>query len=172
MIDASSNIKYWYFIRIMGRDPSHLALECALSTHPNYTIISEEVQEKGWDIEDIVDDIVRVILKRKKNKLNFGCIVIPEGLLAFLPTFKRIKVEMDKINAKDEAELRSQMWGWTRDKYDLLPDFIRKQLWIRDDNTNQLAFSRIETEKLIAHLVTQKIEQLRPKDEKSITRLI
>lgn len=30
MIDAASATKYWYFIRLMGRDPSHLVLECAL----------------------------------------------------------------------------------------------------------------------------------------------
>jgi len=64
MIDASSNTKYWYFIRLMGRDPSHLALECALSTRPNYTVISEEVHHKGWDLEELVDDIVRVVIRR------------------------------------------------------------------------------------------------------------
>ena len=65
MIDASSNTKYWYFIRLMGRDPSHLALECTLSTRPNYAIISEEVQNKGWDLEQLVEDIARVIVKRQ-----------------------------------------------------------------------------------------------------------
>lgn len=95
MIDASSNTKYWYFIRLMGRDPSHLTLECALSTHPNYTIISEEVEHKGWDLEELVDDIVRVIIKRKEKGLNFGCIVIPEGLPTFLPSMVRIKTEID-----------------------------------------------------------------------------
>ena len=68
MIDASSNTKYWYFIRLMGRDPSHLTLECALSTKPNYTIISEELRHRGyrgWDIEELVDDIVRVVVRRQ-----------------------------------------------------------------------------------------------------------
>lgn len=65
MIDASSNTKYWYFIRLMGRDPSNLALECGLSTHPNYTIISEEVRQNGWDLDELVEDIVRVIMKRQ-----------------------------------------------------------------------------------------------------------
>jgi 6-phosphofructokinase len=101
MIDASSNTKYWYFIRLMGRDPSHLTLECALSTKPNYTIISEEVKQKGWDLDDIVNDIVRVVIKRQETKRNFGCILIPEGLPTFLHSINRIKTEIDEIKAKD-----------------------------------------------------------------------
>lgn len=77
MIDASSNTKYWYFIRLMGRDPSHLALECALSTRPNYAVISEEVQHKGWDIDELVEDIVRVVIRREEKGYGFGCVVVP-----------------------------------------------------------------------------------------------
>ena len=95
MIDASSNTKYWYFIRLMGRDPSHLALECTLSTRPNYAIISEEVQNKGWDLEQLVEDIARVIVKRQEKGLGFGCIIIPEGLPQFIPSLRRIKTELD-----------------------------------------------------------------------------
>ena len=102
MIDASSNTKYWYFIRLMGRDPSHLTLECALSTKPNYTIISEEVRHKGWDLEEVVEDIVRVVVRRQETGRNFGCILIPEGLPTFLPSFVRIKTELDEIKAKNE----------------------------------------------------------------------
>lgn len=85
----------------MGRDPSHLTLECALSTKPNYTIISEEVKHKGWDLEELVNDIVRVVVRRHETGRNFGCILIPEGLPTFLPSFVRIKTEMDEIKAKN-----------------------------------------------------------------------
>ena len=103
MIDASSNTKYWYFIKLMGRDPSHLTLECALSTKPNYTIISEEVKHKDWDLEQIVDDIVRVVVKRQETGRNFGCILIPEGLPTFLPSISRIKTDLDENKVKNEA---------------------------------------------------------------------
>lgn len=73
MTDASSNTKYWYFIRLMGRDPSNLALECALATHPNLVIISEEVESLGWDIEEVVGECVRVITERESKGLGFGC---------------------------------------------------------------------------------------------------
>lgn len=95
MIDASSNTKYWYFIRLMGRDPSHLALECALSTHPNYAVISEEIQNKGWDLQQIADDIVRVVIRRQEQGLGFGCVIIPEGLPHYVESLRRIKTELD-----------------------------------------------------------------------------
>jgi pyrophosphate--fructose-6-phosphate 1-phosphotransferase len=52
-------------------------------------------------LEDLVGDIVRVIRKRKEKGLNFGCILIPEGLPTFLPSITRIKTEIDEINSKD-----------------------------------------------------------------------
>jgi 6-phosphofructokinase len=156
MIDASSNTKYWYFIRLMGRDPSHLTLECALSTKPNYTIISEEIVHKGWDLEDIVEDIVRVVVKRFETGRNFGCILIPEGLPTFLPSISRIKNELDEIKAKDEKGL-DKMSAWAREKFRKLPEFIRKELFCRDD-CNELAVSQIESEKLLAYLVSERLK--------------
>jgi diphosphate--fructose-6-phosphate 1-phosphotransferase len=121
MIDASSNTKYWYFIKLMGRDPSHLTLECALSTKPNYTIISEEIGHRGWDLDDIVNDIVRVVVKRYETGRNFGCILIPEGLPTFLPSITRIKTELDEINCKDEREALLKMSAWARERFERLP---------------------------------------------------
>lgn len=142
MIDASSNTKYWYFIRLMGRDPSHLALECGLSTRPNYLVISEEVRHKGWDIEELVEDIVRVIVKRQEKGLGFGCVIIPEGLPQFLPSIRRIKTELDEIKSSDEEVIRNKMSTWAYEKYSKLPSTIKTQLTLRED-TGSLAFSQI-----------------------------
>jgi 6-phosphofructokinase len=160
MIDASSNTKYWYFIKLMGRDPSHLTLECALSTKPNYTIISEEVKHKDWDIEDIVNDIVRLVVKRHETGRNFGCILIPEGLPTFLPSINRIKTELDESKAKNEQEALTKMSAWAKARYEKLPDFIQKQLFYRDDS-NELAVSQIETEKMLAYMVDKKLKELK-----------
>jgi len=81
MIDSASAVKYWYFIRLMGRDPSHLALECALQTHPNCVLISEEIASKGWNLNDVVKEVTDVVAARAAKKLNFGCLLVPEGLL-------------------------------------------------------------------------------------------
>lgn len=143
----------------MGRDPSHLTLECALSTKPNYTIISEEIKQKGWDLEDIVNDIVRVVIKRQETGRNFGCILIPEGLPTFLPSISRIKIELDENKAKNEEEALAKMSAWAKERYAKLPEFIRKQLFFRDDS-NDLAVSQIETEKLLSYLVGKRLSEL------------
>ncbi len=88
MIDAASAVKYWYFMRLMGRDPSHLVLECALQTHPNITLISEEIAAKGWHLKDVVNYIAGIVKVRAEKGKNFGTILIPEGLLSSLPEFK------------------------------------------------------------------------------------
>lgn len=88
MIDAASAIKYWYFIRLMGRDPSHLVLECALQTHPNICLISEEISKKGWNLMEVVHYITDIVIVRLKKKKNFGTVLVPEGLLAHIPEFK------------------------------------------------------------------------------------
>merc|ERR1719276_329937 len=64
LTDSASAIKYWYFIRLMGKDPSHVALECALKTHPNIVIISEESAYRGESLMDIVHRICDVIVER------------------------------------------------------------------------------------------------------------
>ena len=96
----------------MGRDPSHLALECTLSTRPNYAIISEDIRSKGWDLEELVDDIARVIIRRQEKGLGFGCILIPEGLPLFLPSLRRIKIELDEIKSSNEEIIKSKMSEW------------------------------------------------------------
>ena len=64
LTDSASAIKYWYFIRLMGRDPSHLVLECAMQTHPSIVIISEECSNRGETLIDIVNRICDEIVER------------------------------------------------------------------------------------------------------------
>ena len=80
MRDANSARKYWHFIKLMGRSASHIALECALQTHPNACIISEEVQQKNISLNQIVWDLTNLVIKRASKKMNFGVVLIPEGL--------------------------------------------------------------------------------------------
>lgn len=57
MMDALSAKKYYHFVRLMGRAASHITLECALQTHPQAAIISEEVHQQGKTLADIVDEV-------------------------------------------------------------------------------------------------------------------
>jgi pyrophosphate--fructose-6-phosphate 1-phosphotransferase len=88
--DANSAKKYWHFIRLMGRSASHITLECALQTQPNICIISEEVEAKNMTLNQLVDSIVRVVVDRANHGLNFGTILIPEGVIEFVPAMKKL----------------------------------------------------------------------------------
>jgi len=97
LTDCASAIKYWYFIRLMGRDPSHLALECALKTHPNMVIISEECAYRGETLPDIINRIADVVQERAFQGKNFGAILIPEGLLSHISAYKTLISEFNEI---------------------------------------------------------------------------
>ena len=88
--DSASAIKYWYFIRLMGRDPSHLVLECAMQTHPNMVIISEECAHRGETLIDIVNRICDIVQERALEGKNYGCVLIPEGLLNYVAAYKNL----------------------------------------------------------------------------------
>ena len=93
--DSASAIKYWYFIRLMGRDPSHLVLECAMQTHPNLVIISEECSNRGETLIDIVNRICDIIAERANQGKNYGCVLIPEGLLNYVAAYKNLIEEIN-----------------------------------------------------------------------------
>jgi len=97
LTDSASAIKYWYFIRLMGKDPSHLALECALRTHPNMTIISEECAYRGETLIDIVGRISDLVEERSAKGKNFGCVLIPEGLLGHISAYKHLIKELNQL---------------------------------------------------------------------------
>jgi len=97
LTDSASAIKYWYFIRLMGKDPSHLALECALRTHPNMTIISEECAYRGETLVDVVMRICDLVEERSAKGKNFGCVLIPEGLLSHISAYKHLMNELNNL---------------------------------------------------------------------------
>jgi len=105
LTDSASAIKYWYFIRLMGKDPSHLALECALKTQPNMVLISEECRDRHENLNDIVNNLCDVICARASDGKNYGCVLIPEGLLSYVASFNTLIKELNLLfqSAKDEA---------------------------------------------------------------------
>lgn len=106
LTDSASAIKYWYFIRLMGREPSHLALECALKTHPNMVIISEECSFRNETLYDIVNRIADVVNERADKGKNFGTVLIPEGLMAHISAYKQLIEELNTLfkECKDDKE--------------------------------------------------------------------
>ena len=165
--DANSARKYWHFIKLMGRSASHIALECALQCHPHVCIISEEVEEKNMTLDDIVTYIAGVVAKRAANGNNFGTVLIPEGLIEFIPAMKRLIAELNDLLATPEAAnvAVSEQRAWILSKlsaenaaiYESLPEGVAKQLTMERDPHGNVQVSLIETEKLLSEMVASKL---------------
>jgi len=169
MRDANSSRKYWHFIKLMGRSASHIALECALQTHPNFCLISEEVEEKGMSLNQIVDQITALVVARAENKMKYGVVLIPEGLIEFIPESKVLIAELNNFIGKNKATFE----GLTSDgkleyvvkhlspaslkAFESMPLMIRKQLLADRDSFGNVQVSRIETEKMLAALVEERL---------------
>ena len=166
--DANSARKYWHFIKLMGRSASHIALECALQCQPNICIVSEEVEEKNMTLDDIVTYIAEVVAKRAAAGNNFGTVLIPEGLIEFIPAMKKLIAELNDLLATAEAAAvdSETQREWIMGKlsaenaaiYASLPEGVAKQLTMERDPHGNVQVSLIETEKLLSEMVAKKLQ--------------
>jgi len=171
--DANSAKKYYHFIRLMGRSASHITLECALQSQPNVCIVSEEVEAKNQTLSDVVEHIVQVIVDRANQGLNFGTILIPEGLIEFIPAMKTLISELNDLLAHNEDfvalttddQKRQYVKGLlspaSTEVYRSLPKGIAKQLTLDRDPHGNVQVSLIETEKLLIEMVGMRLAQLK-----------
>jgi diphosphate-dependent phosphofructokinase len=176
--DSWSARKYWHFIKLMGRSASHIALECALQTHPNVCIISEEVAAKQQTLGAVVDQIVSVVRRRSENGENFGIVLVPEGLVEFIPEMRSLIRELNTIladNARHFATLNTyedqSEWvnkSLSRDcsyTFSGLPNEIQRQLLMDRDPHGNVQVSRIDTEKLLVELVSDRLSEMKSRGE-------
>lgn len=173
--DANSAKKYWHFIKLMGRSASHIALECALETQPNICLISEEIQEKGLTLDEIVTDIAQVVAARAAEGNNFGTVLIPEGLIEFIPSIKRLIAELNDVlsseayvTAQPEDRIAWLLENLSQDNAATLaslPRVFADQLTGERDPHGNVQVSLIETEKLLSSMVAQKLQQMKAAGE-------
>ncbi len=171
--DANSAKKYWHFIRLMGRSASHIALECALQSQPNVCLISEEVEAKSLTLNDIVELIVDVVVDRANAGLNFGTVLIPEGLIEFIPAMRVLIQELNDLLAQNEEftqlegddakreYVKSMLTPASCELYRSLPKAIARQLTLDRDPHGNVMVSQIETEKLLIEMVSKRLAQLK-----------
>jgi diphosphate-dependent phosphofructokinase len=172
--DANSAKKYWHFIKLMGRSASHICLECALQTQPNHAVISEEVEARQQTLDEIVDSIADVIVKRSQNDENFGVVLVPEGLIEFIPEMKVLISELNDLLAsraeyfgtlntfEDQSEWVNH--NLSRDSsyvFSSLPTNIQRQLLMDRDPHGNVQVSRIETEKLLIEMVEDTLSEMK-----------
>ena len=171
--DANSAKKYYHFIRLMGRSASHITLECALQSQPNICIVSEEVEAKNMTLNDVVEEIVKVVVDRAKSGLNFGTILIPEGLIEFIPAMKKLIAELNDLlahndefnalNTDDEKRqyVKGKLSPDSREVYRSLPKGIARQLTLDRDPHGNVQVSLVETEKLLIEMVAKRLATMK-----------
>jgi pyrophosphate--fructose-6-phosphate 1-phosphotransferase len=175
MRDALSAKKYYYFVKLMGRSASHIALECALQTHPNWTLIGEEVAQKKQTLEQLVSQLADLIASRAEAQKNYGVFLIPEGILEFIPEVKMLIVELNQLLAGDSIYVAAlEKLGSSEQKVEYISRFltpesqrccrtfpteIQAQLLIGRDAHGNVQVSKIETERLFIDLVKKELKK-------------
>ncbi len=173
--DCNSAKKYWHFIKLMGRSASHIALECALQTQPNICLVSEEIEAKQMTLDDVVNYIAEIVAARAANGNNFGTVLIPEGLIEFIPAMKRLIAELNDFLANNGAEFamikKSEQVNYiikhlSKENsaiYASLPEGVARQLTLDRDPHGNVQVSLIETEKLLGEMVGRRLAEMKAK---------
>lgn len=169
--DCNSSRKYWHFIKLMGRSASHITLECALQVQPNVCLISEEIEAKNQSLDDVVTEIAHVVARRAEQGNNFGTVLIPEGVIEFIPAMKALITELNEFLLEHQNEFglirKSEQRNYVINKlspknsavFASLPETVAMQLTLDRDPHGNVQVSMIETEKLLAEMIETKLAQ-------------
>lgn len=157
-LDAVSTKKYYHFVRLMGRSASHIALECELQTRANLVLIGEEVQDKNQTLSHIVQELADMIVKRGDLGKNYGVVLVPEGLIEFIPEVNQLIKELNEMELSGSPEeIRSSiiqnLTTPSAELFAFLPEVISNQLLLDRDPHGNVQVAKIETERLLIMLL-------------------
>lgn len=172
--DAVSAKKYWHFIKLMGRHASHITLECALQTQPNIALIGEEIAAKKLTLAEIITSIADTIAKRAEKGENFGVVLIPEGIIEFIPEMKPFIHELNTALVRDAASFNmlktfEEQTRWIEKSlspesaalFKSMPEKVAAGFLRDRDEHGNLVVSMIKTEDLIIGLVEQTLAKMK-----------
>jgi 6-phosphofructokinase 1 len=159
--DCNSAKKYYYFVRLMGRSPSHITLEVALQTHPNIVLIGEETASRNQTLADVVGYITDAICKRREAGKNYGVVLLPEGFIGAISDIKLLLKEIDSMFAKGKAakDIPAELTAWSSALFNSLPQETQNEFLLERESSGALQLSQIQTEKLLAHAVGCELEK-------------
>ncbi|MCP5527082.1 MAG: diphosphate--fructose-6-phosphate 1-phosphotransferase [Verrucomicrobiales bacterium] len=176
--DANSAKKYYHFVKLMGRSASHIALECALQTRPNACLVGEEIAARNLSLSDVVEQLAGIVVRRAEAGKDFGVFLIPEGVIEFMPDMQRLIGELNEILAENADFLRDlpsqddrrqflfqKLSAEAGKSFSVLPQAIQLQLILDRDSHGNVQVSRIETEKLLADIVGDRLRELKARGE-------
>jgi diphosphate-dependent phosphofructokinase len=172
--DSASAVKYWHFVKLMGRTASKITLEVALQTKPAIALISEEIFERNLSLEELVDYIVTVIAERRLKGINHGVILVPEGLIEFIPEMRKLIQELNRVLAEYDSDIKDLPTLKNKQEYIYplltpesaqlmasLPDDIEEMLILERGDHGNVKVSQIETEKLLIEKVRYKMSEMK-----------
>ena len=172
--DTPSSRKYWHFVKLMGRAASHVAIEVALQTKPAVALISEEVAEKDMPLADVIESIAQAVVARSKKGINHGVVLIPEGLIEFIPEMNTLIQDISDKMAANATEVNpmsiadrvvfmpGQLTPNHSKLYHSLPSYIQEMLVADRDSHGNLQVSLIPTERLLMDMVASRVKELDP----------
>lgn len=159
--DALSARKYYHFVRLMGRSASHITLECALATCPNLALIGEEIAAYKQPLSAVVTQIADLISARAKQGKHWGVILIPEGIIEFIPEMAELTKELSALLAKRPhlriEEIGSLLQESMKGLFLSLPVKIQEQLILDRDPHGNVKVSSIQSELLLETLVQERL---------------
>ena len=170
--DTKSSLKYWHFIKLMGRSASHVTMEVALQTKPAITLISEEVAAKRQSLSSIVNQIAQAVVERAYKGINHGVVLIPEGLIEFIPEMHELIAELNDVLAQNAAEfealhtqarpmfVQNLLSAHNAALLSSLPDYLVNMLLAERDSHGNLQVSLIPTEQLLIDMTARAIEDI------------
>jgi pyrophosphate--fructose-6-phosphate 1-phosphotransferase len=170
--DTKSSLKYWHFIKLMGRSASHVTIEVALQTKAAVTLISEEVAEQRQSIGTIVNQIAQAVVARAAKGITHGVVLIPEGLIEFIPEMNALIAELNDALAHNAAEFAEEPQDTKADYiqeklsaenarlFSSLPTYVVKMLLADRDSHGNLQVSLIPTEQLLVDMVRAQVKEI------------